>query len=166
MPSPLTDATLIKLVHLGWTDKQIAEKYGITPQAVNKRLHRLGLKRRSTPLNQMHEILGYRWKIKTTPYRGTHHSRYSAKRLKLWLRCRLGDDSLSEHQIKEAKQWERRIRNNNEVLCYDPESEDGWYYRPRTEEDGRLVIDWPKDLPFPDDRSRKALELPDETTGE
>src|SRR5690606_39990442 len=60
----------------------------------------------------------------------------------------------------EAQQWERRIRTEGLVLCYDRDRPEGWYYRLRLPSDGRLVIDWPEGLPFPDERFKRALELP------
>lgn len=162
--SGLTDAILVKAYHLGRSDKEIAKEYGITVQAVNKRLRKLGLARWTRPTHEVKEWLAYRWDVKASASGGleSHHQRYSAKRLKVWLRRQLGDDTLSAQQLVQADQWERRIRARNEVLCYDPNRAEGWYYRPRRPSDGNLVIDWPRDLPFPDDRFKKALELPPE----
>lgn len=158
----LTDALLVKLYHLGKSDAEIAEEYEITVQAVNKRLNKMGLTRRTKPNRQVNEWLAYRWDIKASKVGGpdSHHQRYSAKRLKVWLRMRLGDDTLSDRQRLEAQQWERRIRTEGLVLCYDRDRPEGWYYRLRLPSDGRLVIDWPEGLPFPDERFKRALELP------
>jgi hypothetical protein len=162
----LTDQVLVKLVKLGKTDKEIAEMYDITVQAVNKRLVAMGMQRRTKPNQQVNDYLRYRWEIRATQGNDSHHNRYSAKALKVWLRRQLGDETLSMKQRVMADQWERRMRSSNEVLCYDPDRSDGWYYRPRTPEDGRLVIDWPESIPFPDERFRKALELPPEPPAE
>src|SRR5690606_26025691 len=96
----LTDALLVKLYHLGKSDAEIAEEYEITVQAVNKRLNKMGLTRRTKPNRQVNEWLAYRWDIKASKVGGpdSHHQRYSAKRLKVWLRMRLGDDTLSDRQ--------------------------------------------------------------------
>jgi Zn-dependent peptidase ImmA (M78 family) len=161
MPTTLLppDHELVKLYHRDVSDKEIAKEYGVTVQAVNKRLSKLGLFRK--PISkQVNEALATRWSI-WAPKEGTgHHNRYSAKALKVWLRRRLGDDTLSKAQLLLAERWERRLREHNEVLCYDPDTVDGWYYRPRTPQDGNRVIDWPKAIPFPDERFRRALELP------
>jgi hypothetical protein len=155
----LTDAILVKLFHLGKTDREIADQYGVTVQAVSKRRVKLDLIRKPVS-RQVNEWLATRWQV-FSPQEGTgHHNRYSAKALRVWLRRRLGDDTLSAKQIDMADRWERRLRREGTVLCYDPTTEEGWYYRFRTKADNRLVIDWPRDLPFPDERFRRALELP------
>lgn len=160
-----TDAVLVKLFHLGVPDKKIADDYGVTVQAVNKRMVKLGLHRKPVS-RQVNEYLAHRWKVRTTTDRDSHHMRYSAKMLRVWLRRQLGDQTLSVNQLKKADEWERRLRRDGVVLCYDPDTVDGWYYRHRHKKDGRLVIDWPEDLPFPDERFRKALELPQESAKE
>ncbi|GAA0671451.1 hypothetical protein GCM10009535_58970 [Streptomyces thermocarboxydovorans] len=161
----LTDAILIKLFHMGLSDKEMAEQYGISVQAVSKRRVLLGLRRKPV-VREVNAYLAHRWKIKNTQGPNSHHKKHSAKALRVWLRRQLGDKTLKPDQLKMAEQWERGLRHRNVVLCYDPDTEAGWYYRPRTKEDGRLVIDWPQDLEFPDERFRKALELPDEPTNE
>ncbi|MEU0912148.1 hypothetical protein [Streptomyces althioticus] len=155
----LTDALLIKYFHLGMSDQEIAEKHGITVQAVSKRRVPLGLFRKPVS-RQVNDWLSERMEVKTSQWGPSHHKKYSSKRLREWLRLRLGDDLLKPDQISRARAWERRLRRENVVLGYDPETEDGWYYRPRQPSDGRLVLDWPEDLPFPDERFRRALELP------
>lgn len=157
--SGLTDPTLVKLFHMGQTDKQIADTYGISVQAVSARRMRLGLVRKQIS-RQVNEGLAARWTIHTTQGRGSHHNLHAAKCLKVWLRLRLGDESLSEVQVQQAEGWAAELHQRNEVLCYDPEVPGGWYYRPRKPRDGRLVVDWPKSIPFPDERFKRALELP------
>ncbi|MGC9439270.1 helix-turn-helix transcriptional regulator [Streptomyces sp. WG5] len=157
--SGLTDALLVKYFYLGLTDKEIAKKHGITPQAVVKRRKKQGLFRKPVSM-QVNEYLSQRWDI-WAPKEGTgHHNLHSAKALKVWLRCRLGDDTLSDDQLHMAKMWEQGLRERDEVLCYDPSTKKGWYYRTRVPADGRLVIDWPRSIPFPDEKFKKALELP------
>jgi hypothetical protein len=163
--SGLTDALMVKHFHTGQTDKQIAEQYNISVAAVSKRRMKLGLIRKPVS-RQVNEALAERWKI-WAPKTGTgHHNAYSAKALKVWLRLRLGDDSLSEKQRDLAAQWERLLRERNEVLCYDPDTPEGWYYRPRTVDDERRVIDWPEELPYPSEGFKRALELPPQPVSE
>lgn len=157
--SGLTDPLLVKLFHRGDSDKAIAAEFGISPQAVAKRRMKLNLVRKPVS-RQVSEYLAHRWTIYTKQYEHSHHNAYSAKRLREWLRWRLGDDKLSKDQLHRAKVWEERMRRENLVLCYNPETVEGWYYRDRRPEDGRLVIDWPKGLPFPDQKFKRALELP------
>jgi len=163
--SGLTDHLLVKHFHAGMTDQEIAKLYGISVQAVAKRRMKPNLRLVRNPISrEVNEYLAYRWKI-WAPKEGTgHHNSYSAKALKVWLRRRLGDQTLSVQQLDMADQWERRLRSSKEVLCYDPDRPEGWYYRPRVwRRDGMRVIDWPEDLPFPDERFREALELPKES---
>jgi hypothetical protein len=154
-----SDYELLKMRHRGLTDAEIAAQFGASPQAVNKRLVK---HERVRPVSaQVNDYLAARWKI-WAPLRGTgHHNRYSAKRLKEWLRWRLGDKTLSQDQLHRARVWEERIRREGIVLCYDPDRPEGWYYRPREKRDGNLVIDWPEELGFPDEKLRQALQLPE-----
>ncbi|MFE7752126.1 hypothetical protein [Streptomyces sp. NPDC057428] len=155
-----SDAVLKKLYDLGVTDKELAEQYGVTVQAVNKRFHKLGLPRRPTIVRRVNEALGQRWDLNHSKGRH-HHAKYAGKALKAFLRRQLGDDELGPTERHRAQQWEARMQAGHEVLCYDPDTEDGWYYRARRPEDGRMVIDWPEDWPVqPDPEFREALELP------
>ncbi|WP_327259933.1 hypothetical protein [Streptomyces sp. NBC_01240] len=157
--SGLTDSLLEKLFHTGLSDKEIAGRFGISVQAVSKRRMKLGLIRKPTS-RQVNNWLATRWDI-WAPNEGTgHHNAYSGKALKVWLRLRLGDTTLSEAQEELAEQWERRLRERDEILCYEPGSRRGWFYRPRTAEDGQRVIDWPEGLAFPDAAFKRALDLP------
>lgn len=159
-----SDHELVKLFHLGRTDASIAHQFGVSVQAVNKRFQKLGLARRTTPTQQAKELLEYRWgRVRwNQDETRSHHNRYSAKALKVWLRRRLGDDTLSSQQVTMAERWERRLKREETVLCYNPDSEEGWFYRPRNGSRDRYVIDWPEDLPFPDQKIKRALELPNE----
>jgi hypothetical protein len=153
-----SDYELLKMRHRGLNDEQIAAQFGATKQAVNKRLVK---HERVRPVStRVNEFLRYRWEIFQTQGTDSHHNRYSAKRLKEWLRWRLGDQTLSEDQLRRARVWEERLRREDIVLCYDRDQPEPWYYRAREKRDGRLVIDWPEELPFPDDKLRTALELP------
>lgn len=163
--SGLTDPLLVKYFHMGRTDREIAEQYKISVAAVSKRRMKLGLVRKPVS-RQVNEALAERWKI-WSPKEGTgHHNAYSAKALKVWLRMQLGDTSLSAKQQELAWQWENKLRVSNQVLCYDPDTPEGWFYRPRKPEDGRRVIDWPGELPYPSEGFKKALDLPPEVVKE
>ncbi|GCD99850.1 hypothetical protein [Embleya hyalina] len=156
-----SDAELVKLHTMGKSDLEIAERYGVSKQAVNKRLLNAGIHRRDEILD-VNDILRTMWDIKSNPTGTTHHSRYKAQRVKLWLRMRIGDKRLSAAQLVEARKWESRMRASGEVLGYDPETEEGWYYRPRTSADGKLVVAWPADRPRADAQVMGLLELPEE----
>jgi predicted transcriptional regulator len=157
----LTDQILIKLFHTDWSDKMIAEEYGISVQAVSKRRTKLGLIRRPVS-RQVNEWLRARWPdMVSTKGSDSHHNDHSAQRLREFLRLQLGDKTLSDRQVALVQAWAEERRKKDDVLCYDPDQ--GWSYRPREKRDGNLVIDWPRDLNFPDEKFRKALELPPET---
>lgn len=163
--SGLTDPVMVKLFHKGWTDREIAEEYGITPSAVGQRRRKLGLHPNPVSL-QVNKDLSVRWDIWSAKEGTAHHNLHSAKALKIWLRIQLGDTTLSEAQTHLAQMWVRGLMERGEVLCYDPGTEDGWWYRRRTPADRNLLIDWPEDLPFPSEKFRKALELPPRPPGD
>ncbi|MFE4692917.1 hypothetical protein ACFRH6_23055 [Streptomyces sp. NPDC056749] len=153
-----TAAELKKLFDQGWTDRQLAEAYGVTVQAVNKRRQRItgGV----LPVAQrVNAGLALRWKIYTTRGNDSHHVQHASKSLRAFLRRQLGDAELSSQQLALAARFEHRLRSAQTVLCYGP---DGWAYRPRTTADGRRVIDWPDSVPYPDDPGFvAALDLAD-----
>lgn len=163
--SGLTDPVMVKLFHRGWTDQRIADEYGISPSAVGQRRRRLGLYPKPTS-NRVNEGLSRRWNIWSAKEGTAHHNLHSAKALKVWLRLQLGDTSLSPKQVRTAQVWVRQLMERDEVLCYDPSTKEGWFYRPRTDEDRELLIDWPRDLPFPDEEFKRALELPTSPPGD
>lgn len=155
----LTKPLLVKYFHQGKSDKWIADQFHITVQAVSERRVKLGLVRKPVS-RQVNDYLATRWNIWSPKEGAGHHNAHSAKALKVWLRLRLGDPNLSDRQKEIAQMWENRLRDRDVVLCYDPDPKKGWSYRPRTSRDGRRVIDWPEDLPFPDEKFKRALELP------
>ncbi|MEU0952808.1 hypothetical protein ABZ353_10765 [Streptomyces niveus] len=157
--SGLTDALLVKKFHLGQSDREIAEEFGITVQAVSARRMRLGLDRRPI-VKRVNTNLAARWQIKATQGANSHHNSHPIKMLKIYLRDRLGDDDVHQVQRDEVALWIAGLQERDEVLCYDPESKSGWFYRPRTPQDGQRIIDWPADLPFEDQGFKRALDLP------
>jgi hypothetical protein len=162
MPTPKLppDPVLLKLVRSGLSNSEIARLYGVTPQAVSKKVLALGI-RRLPVSDEVNAGLRQRWgDIYSNPSSDSHHLTHPAKALKIWLRYRLGDSKLSQDQVSLAKAWIRGLSERDEVLCYDRDHPGGWYYRPRTPADNRLIVDWPESIPFPDERWRKALELP------
>jgi transcriptional regulator with XRE-family HTH domain len=155
----LSDAALIELFHEGVSDKDIAAEFGITVQAVSKRRLQLHLPRKSTA-QKVAASLRVRWKLRNTQDADSHSRKYANMRLREWLRYRYGDKDLSEDQIRLAKGWVRERMEQQDVLCYNPDLEEPFYYRARRPEDGRLLIDWPADLPFPSTRFKQALQIP------
>lgn len=152
---------LMEHFHKGLTDPEIAEMYGVRRQAVSKAFRDYGVVRfpvKERVGNLLRDVLGVQWHGEK---RGSHHQLAAAKYVRSYLRWRLNDPSLSDRQVTDAKVWCERLKRDEVVLGYDPTTEKGWFYRPRTPEDGRLVLAWPagKELPQEPDL-RQALELP------
>lgn len=154
-----SDSVMIKNFHLGVTDKELAEQYEVTIQAVSKRMVKLGLRRKPIA-ERVSAGINARWgRIETHRYGKSHHKAWPGKMLRAYLRSRLGDEQLRRYQVEEASAWVGSMADR--VLGYNPDVPEGWYYRPREPRDGRLVVDWPTEIPFPDEEFRRALELPD-----
>jgi hypothetical protein len=152
-------AELVKLFLQGYDDNELAEQYGVTPAAVNKR--RLILEMRKKPIaHAVNNLIP--WEVKTAHRGASHHNNARLQGLKLYLRKRLGDDTLSERQMADAGRFERRIRRDGVVLDYDPDSDQGFHFRRRRAEDGRRVLAWPPGVELPSGEELKALDLPDD----
>lgn len=160
MPSKLpSDDVLMDLYHEGLSDREIAELYHCTYQAVNKRFHKMGVARLSPENTRVNALIRHRWgNIYYSQGSDSHHAADPSKALRVWLRRRLGDKTLTPNQVHMAERWERTLRERNEVLCYGSE---GWFYRPRRTRDGRRAIDWPSQLGSPDRELFDLLNLPE-----
>lgn len=159
--SALTDEDLIEQYHAGLNDREIGDLFGVTRQAVQLRRKKLRLERNPV-WRKVNELVKYRWDIYITPDKDSHNRQWPIMRLREWLRYRYGDGSLSPQQLHLSRSWVIERIERDEVLCYDMHKTQPWYYRPRRPEDGRLLIDWPADLPFPNRRARQALEVPED----
>ena len=157
--STLTDDDLIEHFRAGLNDREIGDLFGVTRQAVQSRRKKLGLERNPV-WRKVNELVKYRWEIYLTPDKDSHNRQWPIMRLREWLRYRYGDNSLSPQQLHLSRSWVIERIDRDEVLCYDKDGPQPWYYRPRRPEDGRLLIDWPTDLAFPTRRARLALEVP------
>ncbi|MER6912250.1 hypothetical protein ABT354_11300 [Streptomyces sp. NPDC000594] len=153
-----SDAELVKLFHLGADDKALAEEYGVTVQAVNKRFVNLGLRKKPAAL-RANELVRSIWDVKTSREGPSHHNAYTVKALKVYLRSRLGDTGLSQTQQREAEWLIGRLVRDNTVVTYDPEN--GWQYAPREPADGRMIVRWPAGKELPKEDLRQALTLPE-----
>lgn len=150
----------MQLYRGGMTDKEIAALFDVTPQAVNKRFKLIGVRRAPYKVI-VTEILESIWPA--DDYNRPAFSHLSrAKSLYVYLRKRLGDDSLSPRQVKEAILFERGIRERNVVLHLDPLWDQPWQYVAREECDGLLVVRWPPDSERLTGPYLEALCLPDE----
>ncbi|MEU1176544.1 hypothetical protein ABZ464_02650 [Streptomyces sp. NPDC005820] len=157
-----SDAEMTKLFVLGQlNNREIAELYGVTPQAVNKRFQKLGLERRPFANDANAEIAKV-WKVEATQEAGSHHAMFSIQSLRLWLRLRLGDRELSERQRRDAMNFEKRVRDKGVVLAYDPEKrEKPFSWEPREPRDDRLVVRYPKEKGTPPLAELTRFVLPD-----
>jgi hypothetical protein len=156
-----SDAELTKLFALGQlNNREIAERYGVTPQAVNKRFQKLGLERRPFANDANAEIAKV-WKVQATQEAGSHHAMFPIQALRLWLRIRLGDRELSMRQRRDALNFEKRVREKNVVLAYDPEKEQPFSWEPREPRDDRLVVRYPREKGAPPLDELKLFRVPD-----
>lgn len=152
---------LLKLYRNGWSDKEIAEEFDATVQAVNLRLQALGIKR--APFRSMAtQILEAAWPAEETRRSEFHHLN-RAKDLYTFLRRQLGDKGLTANQLRGAARFERMIRTGDVVLDLQPDAPDGpWVLVPRVPSDGHMVIRWPEGRELPTGELREALDLPAE----
>ncbi|MFM9367576.1 hypothetical protein [Streptomyces sp. Da 82-17] len=153
-----TDGVLRKLFQLGQTDAEIADEYGVTVAAVNKRMVLMGLRRKPIATRVTEEI-NRAWDVKSEAGAASHHNKRPIQGLKYYLRQQLGD-KLSPTQEKHMNQLLKRLERENAILDYDRDSVDGYVFRERRPEDGRRVMRWPDGVELPDEEFRAALELP------
>ncbi|MFE0773902.1 hypothetical protein [Streptomyces sp. NPDC058861] len=154
-----SNAVLAKLHFSGLSDAQIAKRYGVTRQAVNKRLGLMEISSMPEHRAKAHALVP--WDVKTVQYGGgSHHTAYPLEGLKMYLRRLMGDPSLSKRQEADAGRFERKLlKNPGLVLDYDRDSEAGFYWRERTPQDGTLIIAWPLDKEKPAE-DLELLEMP------
>lgn len=152
---------LLKLYRNGFSNKEIAEQFDVTVQAVDWRLSNLGIKR--APFrNSAKEILEAAWpSAETRRTEFIHLNR--ARDLYAFLRRQLGDTGLTKTQLGSAARFERMVRDGDAVLDLQPDSPEGpWVLVPRLPSDERMVLRWPEGRPVPNGKLREALDLPDE----
>jgi transcriptional regulator with XRE-family HTH domain len=132
----------------GYTGKEIASRYGVTPQAVSKRFQKMN---RPGQLN-LREILP--WQV-----RERDQGLYAAMRLVSQIKERKGEE-LSDTSLKRLRSWQERLRRDQVVLDYTQvDVGSPWQYVPRIAEDHRLVIRWPAGHEPPTDYQRSMLEM-------
>ncbi|MGW3232459.1 hypothetical protein [Kitasatospora sp. NPDC001095] len=155
------DLELSRLFALGVKNKEIAKRYDVTVAAVDYRLHRLGLWRMPT-INQVNSLIGEIWKVKATTGAGSHHNQGPVQYLKYWLRSRLGDAQMSDQQMARGYRFEQRLRKEQLVVAYDPDSVAGFSYVARRPSDRSLVVRWPEGLPDLAPEKMALLSLPED----
>ncbi|GGZ29330.1 hypothetical protein [Streptomyces poonensis] len=144
---------------LGMSDAEIAARYEVTRQAVNKRLVDMELRSKSRYVAHAHDLVP--WQVKTVQGgKGTHHTAYPLESLKLYLRALMEDPHMTPRQVTDAERFERRLLNDpRKVLDYDRDK--GFFWRYREPEDGSLIVAWPKDVPSKE-KNMELLEMPKE----
>lgn len=123
----------------GYSQAKIAEMHGVTPQYISWIKKEYGGVTES-PWDSRHEL----WPWKSTEF----HLAAPELRLRDHLRYRSsGTKGMSEKRIQLLRGFYKRLRENNEVVEFDPTIPPhkgvftgGWAYRPRVESDGELII--------------------------
>ncbi|WP_326581647.1 hypothetical protein OIE69_43525 (plasmid) [Actinacidiphila glaucinigra] len=124
----------------GFTDEEIAKELGVTTTWVVHQMDQLGFPdRRTVREGQVRMYVGHIWGI---PENHSHLTDHPAQMLMAYTLMRDGD-RLSDFQRRLVDQWVERLRGA--VLAYDPTH--GWYYQPRTPQDGDTVVAAPVDPP-------------------
>lgn len=124
----------------GFTQTQIAERYGVTRQYVSWIKKTYG--GRLTPKEQV--LQHFPWQVpaemsQTSPYRRMRdHGEYVAT----------GGVGMTEEALKRLRTFYHKLKDEDVVLEFDPSiapepgvsSRGGWAYRPKRPEDGDLMI--------------------------
>ncbi|MBB5123210.1 hypothetical protein AF335_33105 [Streptomyces eurocidicus] len=169
-----TDAELTVLVHLGLSDPEIAERYGVSKQAVQKRRDKMGLVKINPAQERVNTALKSIWDVKTDRTgEDTHHNRYFLKCVKVYMRMRLGD-KISGYQKEEVARFLSQLEREKSVVHYRRKVEgeqgeetadealEGFVLVLREPSDGRRILRWPADVELPEEDLQRAMELPDE----
>jgi hypothetical protein len=159
-PSLPPDAELSKLLARGHSNRSIAREYGVTPQAVDLRLKRMGVYR-MPGVKQANDLIRQAWTVNSARDENPHHGTYAAQCLRAYVRSRLGDETLTERARENVRRFQERLVRDGVVLDYDPLTVTGFSYVKRLPEDGRLVIRWPANRPRPSAEALEALSLPE-----
>lgn len=109
--------TLRRLLAQGHTHAEIARMYGVTREAISGAARRYGL---STDKVRHKDTLP--WRV-----RGQHSMEYPARMLRLLGRRRKGQ-SMNAAQAAELDGFLARLKRDNSIVAYDPESITGFNY--------------------------------------
>ncbi|MFG3176598.1 hypothetical protein ACGFZC_16255 [[Kitasatospora] papulosa] len=142
----------------GLSDKEIAEAFGCTVQAVNARYAEMNMQRMPYS-NTATAILEAAWP--RTEFDRSKFSRFNrAKDLATFIRWRLGDPALTPRQLERAERFTAHLERHGFVLALDWARDNPWVYVPREPTDGRLVIRWPEGRELPRGPHLEAISLP------
>ncbi|MFF9481406.1 hypothetical protein [Streptomyces sp. NPDC014733] len=155
------NSVLKKLILKGFSDDEIAATYEVSRQAVCDRRILLGIRRKAELTTYVGSLIP--WSVKTLQYgKGTHHTAHALESLKLFLRSRLDDESLSQRQKDNVARFNRRLlKYPSLVLDYDRESEKGFKWVDRQPADGGSIIRWPAEVETPSAEVLDLFKMPD-----
>lgn len=116
-------AEATKMLRAGGTQRQVADRYGVTVAAVSAAISRGRIK---------HET-GYRrilpWRMKTE-----HTAMAVPRMLRLAERIRLGqDEGMPDYLRAQGEGFTRQLERMNAVIHYDPDLPPYWFRVPRRE---------------------------------
>ena len=128
-------ATLRRMRSSGWTQRKIAETYGVSESAVWKALMRAGY---TKPLATYKDILP--WEIDDE-----HKTVAVMERFRAIVKQRKGAKLRPEEESR-LKQWLIDLKENGLVVSYHPDappnsasSKGGFYYVPKTDQDDWII---------------------------
>lgn len=101
----------------------------VTPNAFSMRLKRMGI----DPSMARHTDL-IPWVTATV-----HSHNYYVQMLRLVSRARIGDPSLTPELAEKGLRWEARLNLSNLVVCYRPETEQGFWLVEREPKDRDII---------------------------
>lgn len=133
-----SDSMLQKYVERGMTHQQIADlitKESGVPVArstVSAALSRAGLTNRV----RYDEVIP--WK----PIKSEHNHHYALTMLRLEARKRAGLE-LTEEQERRLSSWKQRLDDENALVVYLPDTDEGFFYVRRKPTDGASLIRYP-----------------------
>lgn len=134
------NAELLKLEEAGLTHQEIAERYGVTRQAVTWRFNDMGEFKRGK-LQDVTEAMP--WALSDHPAKKALWKQAAFLGLRAFLRERLGMD-VSDRSRQALKAFLNRVENG-EVLTV--EDRGACYVARDRDLDGDLAIRWPADVP-------------------
>lgn len=154
------DDQMRRYFSLGWRDSEVAEEYGVTRQAVQKRWRKLGLKR-APFVSEVTDLLNQGWDFpeEGETAAGSTRAKWHSRMLRSFLRRRLGDVLVSR-ETDRVRAWATSLREENAIMIYTAER--GWHPVPRESGDRPWVVRWPSGRPLPNSRHQRALTLPPE----
>jgi len=167
----MTPATIKAFWARGWNNKQIAEYYGITPQAVSDMARRYNLYK-GNPRKRVKEV--FPWKV-----RDEHRLAAPNKRLRDHAEYFFsGGDGMSDYKLYRLANFYRRLMEENLVITYEPDyvpenvssfthdpgrvSNGGWRWLPRTEEDEDFIIRFNEYCLELSEEAREVWRFPEE----